>query len=87
MLPFAHDAHRISAAYASGEITQLDVALASLARLDTLYDATTLNDVARRASLAQGAALLMLYTKGFTRPPLLMSASVGARTIGTCLPE
>ncbi|KAH9972611.1 hypothetical protein BGW80DRAFT_1313780 [Lactifluus volemus] len=86
-LPFARDAHRVSAAYVSGEITQLDVALASLARLDALYDATTLNDVSRRASFAQGAALLTLYTKGFTRPPLLTSAPAGARTIGTCLPD
>ena len=86
-LPFARDAHRVTAAYASGEITQLDVALSSLARLDALYDATTLNDVARRASFAQGAALLTLYTKGFTRPPLFTSAPVGAPTIGTCLPD
>jgi urease accessory protein len=71
-LPFARDAHRIVAAYAGGQMTELDVALAALARLDALYNASTLNDVARRASCAQGAALLTLYAKGFTRPPLLM---------------
>jgi urease accessory protein len=71
-LPFARDAHRVVAAYAGGQMTELDVALAALARLDALYNASTLNDVARRASCAQGAALLTLYAKGFTRPPLLM---------------
>jgi urease accessory protein len=74
-LPFARDAHRIAAAYASGKIAGLDVALATLARLDALYDASTLNHVARRASCAQGAALLTLYTKGFTRPPVLTAMS------------
>ena len=85
-LPFARDAHRVSAAYTSGEVVELDVALAALARLDALYDASTLNHVARRASCAQGAALLTLYTKGFTRPSHLMSAA--ARTdIGASLPD
>jgi urease accessory protein len=74
-LPFARDAHRIAAAYTSGKIAGLDVALAMLARLDALYDASTLNHVTRRASCAQGAALLTLYTKGFTRPPVLTAIS------------
>ena len=70
-LPFARDAHRITCAYVDGEeiAEQLDDALAALARLDALYDASTLNHVARRASCAQGAALLTLYAKGFARPP------------------
>jgi urease accessory protein len=84
-LPFARDAHRVSAEYASGEMAELDVALSALTRLDALYDASTLNHVTRRASFAQGVALLTLYTKGFTRPPLLMSA-VGA-SIGASLPD
>ncbi|KAH9983566.1 UreF-domain-containing protein [Russula compacta] len=64
-LPFARDAHRITCAYIDGEeiAEQLDEALAALARLDALYDASTLNHVARRASCAQGAALLTLYAK------------------------
>jgi urease accessory protein len=73
-LPFTRDAHRVVIAYASGETPEpeLDTALAALTRLDALYDASTLNHVARRASCAQGAALLTLYTRGFTRPsPLL----------------
>lgn len=84
-LPFARDAHRIAAAYASGKIARLDVALATLARLDALYDASTLNHVTRRASCAQGAALLTLYTKGFTRPPVLaaMSGSTAGMTTTT----
>ncbi|KAG2013340.1 urease accessory protein UreF [Coprinopsis cinerea AmutBmut pab1-1] len=36
-----------------------------------MYEAQTLNHVARRASKAQGAALLTLYTKGFSRPASL----------------
>ncbi|KAH9174608.1 hypothetical protein EDB89DRAFT_1951955 [Lactarius sanguifluus] len=67
-LPFTRDAHHVIAAYASGETPELDAALAALTRLDALYDASTLNHVARRASCAQGAALLTLYTRGFTRP-------------------
>ncbi|KAH8984259.1 hypothetical protein EDB92DRAFT_1499055 [Lactarius akahatsu] len=72
-LPFTRDAHHVVAAYASGETLELDAALAALTRLDTLYDASTLNHVARRASCAQGAALLTLYTRGFTRPSVLLA--------------
>jgi urease accessory protein len=71
-LPFARDAHRISSAYVNKEIAELDVALAALARIDALYDSSTLNHVARRASCAQGTALLTLYAKGFTHPPFLL---------------
>jgi urease accessory protein len=85
-LPFARDAHRVSAAYVNGEIAKLDVALGTLTRLDALYDASTLNHVARRASLAQGAALLTLFTKGFTRPPILMSLA-GTSTNTSLLDE
>ena len=73
-LPFARDAHRVSAAYAQREIVELDVALAALARIDALYDASTLNHVARRASCAQGIALLTLYGKGFIRPAFLSTS-------------
>jgi urease accessory protein UreF len=85
-IPFARDAHRVSAAYVSGEIAKLDVALGTLTRLDAMYDASTLNHVARRASLAQGAALLTLFTKGFTRPPILMSLA-GTSTDTSLLDE
>ena len=78
-LPFARDAHRISAAYAKREIAELDVALATIARVDALYDASTLNHVARRASCAQGIALLTLYSKGFTRPPFLSPTPMTGR--------
>ncbi|KAI0290387.1 hypothetical protein B0F90DRAFT_1786741 [Multifurca ochricompacta] len=42
-LPFARDAHRVTTAYASGEMTELDEALQALSRLDALYNASTLN--------------------------------------------
>lgn len=72
-LPFARDAQRVTAAYVASTVTagaaELDAALAALARLDALYDASMLNHVARRASCAQGAALLTLYARGFSHPP------------------
>ena len=43
-------------------------ALSGLMALDELYEAMTLNHVARRASRTQGVALLSLYSKGFTKP-------------------
>jgi hypothetical protein len=62
-LPFARNAHLISTSYAKHDnIVKLDDTLTALARLDTPYDATsTFNRVARRTSLTQGIALLMLY--------------------------
>jgi urease accessory protein len=74
-LPFTRDAHRVVSAYTTCETREpeLDTAVAALGRLDALFDASTLNHVARRASCAQGAALLTLYTRGFTRPALLPS--------------
>ncbi|KIO25171.1 hypothetical protein M407DRAFT_93883 [Tulasnella calospora MUT 4182] len=42
--------------------------LQEIMQLDTLYESMTLNHVARRASKAQGVALLTLYTKGFSEP-------------------
>jgi urease accessory protein len=86
-LPFARDAHRVAAAYAGGQMTELDDALAALARLDALYDASTLNHVARRASCAQGTALLTLYTRGFTRPALMISESMAGVTKTTTVPD
>jgi urease accessory protein len=53
-----------------------------------LYDASTLNHVARRASCAQGAALLTLYTRGFTRPALMISESMeGVTKTTTTVPD
>lgn len=40
-------------------------AVDQVAELDNLYDAMSLNHVARRASQAQGVALLTLYSKAF----------------------
>ncbi|TEB35755.1 urease accessory protein UreF [Coprinellus micaceus] len=61
-LAFVGDAHHLSV-------------LPQLIELDNLYDAMTLNHVARRASKAQGVALLTLYSKGFTTTPSLSSYS------------
>lgn len=50
--------------------TNSDV-LAKLKKLDGSYDAALLSSVARRASTAQGAALLTLYAVALADPPLL----------------
>lgn len=41
-----------------------------LTRIDQLFEAMTLNHVTRRASVAQGVALLTLLTRGFAPPNL-----------------
>jgi urease accessory protein len=76
-LPFVSDSHRVvsrlSAQDGDGNTTVMD----DLSALDDLYDAMTLNHVAKRASKSQGVALLSLYSKGFSRSPSL-SAFLGA---------
>lgn len=53
------------------ESADVESLLQKLIELDNLYEAMTLNHVARRASKAQGVALLTLYSKGFTTTPSL----------------
>ncbi|KXN92309.1 hypothetical protein AN958_08540 [Leucoagaricus sp. SymC.cos] len=67
-LAFVSDAHKTVSAYASDMEEDVDRTLDKLVSLDDLYEAMTLNHVARRASKAQGIALLTLYSKGFSRP-------------------
>ena len=72
-LPFVSDAHHLVAvareqSRGEGELNQV---LKDLTELDHLYNSMTLNHVARRASKAQGVALLTLYSKGFARPSSL----------------
>lgn len=47
-----------------------EATVATLKKLDDLYEAMTLNHVTRRSSTAQGIALLTLLTKGFAPPNL-----------------
>ncbi|SPO22576.1 uncharacterized protein UTRI_01254 [Ustilago trichophora] len=47
---------------------RLEECLRSISRLDSSYHTLLLNHVARRASKAQGIALLTLYSKAFARP-------------------
>lgn len=51
-----------------GKATKLNECLSSIARLDYSYHTLLLNHVARRASKAQGIALLTLYSKAFAKP-------------------
>ncbi|KAL1708548.1 UreF-domain-containing protein [Schizophyllum commune] len=52
----------------SSKPLDLSSTLTTLASLDALCEATMLNHVARRASRAQGVALLTLYAKGLAPP-------------------
>ena len=72
-LPFISDAHRTVETFASHKETDGDQVgiLRTLTDLDELYQSMTLNHVTRRASMAQGVALLTLYSKGFSRAPSL----------------
>ena len=47
---------------------KLQECLAAITRLDSCYHTLLLNHVARRASKAQGIALLTLYSKAFAKP-------------------
>ncbi|KZP31861.1 urease accessory protein UreF [Athelia psychrophila] len=67
-LPFASDAHLVVESFAKDAGDQ--ETLEQLQKIDDLYESMTLNHVARRASRAQGVALLTLYSKGFAPPSL-----------------
>ncbi|KAG0709898.1 hypothetical protein DFH29DRAFT_20303 [Suillus ampliporus] len=70
-LPFVSDAHRVVDAFKGLEgkpETGHDATIKILLELDELYETMTLNHVAKRASKAQGVALLTLYSKGFACP-------------------
>ena len=72
-LPFVSDAHILvhESVVAASNNDRTPESLRDLQILDDLYEAMTLNHVARRASKTQGVALLSLYSKGFTRPALI----------------
>ncbi|KAL5494965.1 hypothetical protein ACEPAI_427 [Sanghuangporus weigelae] len=72
-LPFVSDAHIAVMEYHNLEDRDYDSILLRLAALDDLYHSMTLNDVTRRASKAQGVALLTLFSKGLTKPQLVSS--------------
>ncbi|KAJ7180397.1 UreF-domain-containing protein [Mycena crocata] len=74
-LPFASDAHDIVCQLRCCK-TDTTRTLTVLKELDELYECMTLNHVAKRASKAQGVALLSLYSKGFSRPQGLAFSSV-----------
>jgi urease accessory protein len=63
-LPFASDAHEIL--QASNEKSAATL-IAQLKEFDSLFETMSLNHITRRASKAQGVALLTLFSKGFSR--------------------
>jgi urease accessory protein len=83
-LPFVADVHHVVMKVAAGgraddPARPLDRACEEIKALDDLYEAMTLNHVARRASKSQGVALLTLYTKGFSPPTSLPVKHTTAR--------
>lgn len=61
----------------------LSDALETVIRLDRLFETTTLNHVARRASTAQGVALLTLMMKGLVPPTWMRANEPGKRRLET----
>ena len=83
-LPFVADVHTaVMKMVADGSAPDLagplDRACREIEALDDLYDAMTLNHVAKRASKSQGVALLTLHTKGFSPPTSLLVKQTSAR--------
>jgi urease accessory protein len=74
-LPFVSDTHHVVQRFAAHRTDILDSTLSDIRALDEFYESITLNHVTRRASKTQGVALLTLYSKGFSRPPILHDAS------------
>ncbi|CAG8583538.1 13193_t:CDS:1 [Ambispora leptoticha] len=65
-LPFMNDAWKVSSANIIGEGThEEERLLREIMKVDDLYDACTSNTVAKRASKAQGVAMLTLFGKSF----------------------
>ena len=69
-LPFVSDAHKVLTNFSDD--FDLARALRDLKDLDDLYESMTLNHVAKRASKSQGVALLTLFSKGFSRPSVML---------------
>ena len=83
-LPFVADVHRVvmkavAEGCADDLVASLDRTYEEIKALDDLYEAMTLNHVAKRASKSQGVALLTLYTKGFSPPTSLSICQTTAR--------
>ncbi|KZS88160.1 hypothetical protein SISNIDRAFT_418522 [Sistotremastrum niveocremeum HHB9708] len=84
-LPFVSDAHitvsRLRDEIASGPppVELVEEVEKALLELDELYECMMLNHVARRASQAQGVALLTLYSKGFTKPSLVALPAIDTK--------
>lgn len=68
-LPFILDVHRVVSQFLQagdeGDNDHVNQCMQSIIRLDDAYHTMTLNHVLRRASKAQGIALLTLYAKSF----------------------
>lgn len=83
-LPFVADTHSavikmIADGCAADPEGSIDRACEEIRTLDDLYEAMTLNHVAKRASKSQGVALLTLYMKGFSPPTSLPIKQVTMR--------
>jgi urease accessory protein len=68
--PFVSETHQVLA-QALADNDKLEIIIERVQHLDELFHSTCLNAVTRRASMAQGVALLTLYSKGFSQPSWL----------------
>ena len=76
--PFVTDAHLAVEAFRDASSPfPTEAIIRQLQDLDQLYEMMTLNHVVRRASRAQGVALLTLHSKGFSRPAWIDSLFEG----------
>ncbi|PFH51314.1 hypothetical protein AMATHDRAFT_142992 [Amanita thiersii Skay4041] len=81
VIPFVSDVHRLISSANPSELYQSGGEIMdSLAAIDRLYEASTLNHVTRRASMTQGVALLTLYSKGLSNSPGVNSNADSQRT-------
>ncbi|EJD53969.1 urease accessory protein UreF [Auricularia subglabra TFB-10046 SS5] len=68
-LSFVQQVHTLVSGFlVNPDASSADAVIAELTAVDELYHTTCLNTVTRRASTAQGVALLTLYTRGLAPP-------------------
>ncbi len=73
--------------FEEAEKVRLEACLKAISHLDYSYHTLLLNHVARRASKAQGIALLTLYAKAFAKPINLEKEAFGGATTSPHSPD
>src|ERR1051325_8038120 len=65
-LPFVTDSWQVITPTSTDDYDDDDVIFKNIIKLDYLYDACTSNGITKRASKAQGVAMLTLFSKSFS---------------------